>query len=75
MALVFPAKTLTLASTPTFLTFSRKVSWINCLFFCASKICSNATLFNNQINKIKGFMSWNDFPTKLRNFLIKKLKA
>ena len=59
----------------SFEPFSRKVSWINSLFFRASKICSNATLFNNQINKIKRFMSWNDFPTKVRNFLIKKLKA
>ena len=59
----------------SFEPFSREVSWINSLFFRASKICSNATLFNNQINKIKRFMSWNGFPTKVRNFLIKKLKA
>ena len=30
---------------------------------------------NNQINKIKRFSSWNGFPTKIRNFLIKVLKA
>ena len=59
----------------SFEPFSRKVSWINSLFFRASKICSNATLFNNQINKIKCFMSWNNFPTKVRNFLIKKLEG
>ena len=62
-------------NSPSFEPFSRKISWINSLFFRASKICSNATLFNNQINKIKRFMSWNGFPTKVRNFLIKKLKA
>ena len=55
--------------------FSRKVSWVNSLFFRASKICSNPSLFNNQIMKIKRFMSWNGFPTKVRHFLIKRLKA
>ena len=59
----------------SFEPFSRKVSWINSFFCRASKICSNTTLFNNQINKIKRFMSWNGIPTKVRNFLIKKLKA
>ena len=59
----------------SFEPFSRKVSWVNSLFFCASKICSNPSLFNNQIMKIKRFMSWNGFPTKVRHFLIKRLKA
>ena len=59
----------------SFEPFSRKVSWVNSLFFRASKICSNPSLFNNQIMKIKRFMSWNGFPTKVRHFLIKRLKA
>ena len=48
----------------SFEPFSRKVFWINSLFFRASRICSNTTLFNNQIMKIKRFMSWNGFPQK-----------
>ena len=58
----------------SFEPFSRKVSWINSLFFRASKICSNASLFN-QIMKIKRYISWNGFPTKVRHFLIKRLKT
>ena len=59
----------------SFEPFIRKAFWINSLFFRASKICSNASLFNNQIMKIKRFMSWNGFPTKVRLFLIKRLKT
>jgi hypothetical protein len=33
------------------------------------------TLFNNQIETIKSFMSWNGYPNGVRNFLIKKLKT
>ena len=49
----------------SFEPFSHKVSWINSLFFRASKICSNASLFN-QIMKIKRFISWNAWFSQQR---------
>ena len=53
---------------------SRKITGINSLFFRASKICSNSLLFTQQIESLKSFMSWNGFPSTIRNFLICKLK-
>ena len=40
----------------------RKTAWIKCLVERAEKICSNKKLFENQLSKIKSFMSWNGFP-------------
>ena len=36
-------------------------------------ICSSKELFDNQIRKLKLFMSWNGFPTNIRALLINKL--
>ena len=38
-------------------------------------ICSIKTFFNNQIEMIKSFMSWNGYPISVRDFLIRKLKT
>ena len=38
-------------------------------------ICSNKTYFHNQIEMIKSLMSWNGYPTNIRNFLNRKLKT
>jgi hypothetical protein len=52
----------------SFESFNRKTTLINSLFYRAFKICSNQTLFDNQIRTLKSFMSWNGFPLKIRNF-------
>ena len=51
-------------------------TWVKSLYHRAFKICSTKTLFNNQIEIIKSFMSWNGYPFKsIQNFLMKKLKT
>ena len=59
----------------SFEPFSRKTAWVKSLFHRAFMICSNKTYFNNQIEMIKSFMSWNGYPINIRNFLIRKLKT
>ena len=53
----------------------KKLPWVKSLFHHAFMICSNKTYFNNQIEMIKSFMSWNGYPISKRNFLICKLKT
>ena len=59
----------------SFEPFHRKTAWVKSLFYRYFKICSSKALFNNQIETIKSFMSWNGYPNGVRNFLIKKLKT
>ena len=59
----------------SFEPFGRKVTWINSLFYCLSKIWSSSLLLNRPIHLLRSFMSWNVFPAKVRNLLIKKFKA
>ena len=59
----------------SFEPFPRKTAWVKSLFHCAFMICSNKMYFNNQIEMIKSFMSWNGYPISIRNFLIRKLKT
>ena len=40
----------------------------------ALKLCSNNCLFENQVRKLKSFMSWNGFPRTIRSLLTSKLK-
>ena len=54
---------------------SSKVTWINSLFYRAFKICSSSVLLNRQIPLLTSFTFWNGFPAKVRNLLIKELKA
>ena len=58
----------------SFEPFSRKTVWVKSLFHRASKLCSTSQLFENQVWKLKMFMSWNRFPHAIRNLLISKLK-
>ena len=58
----------------SFEPFFRKIVWFKFLFHRASKLCSTSQLFENQIRKLKIFMSWNGFPRAVRNLLISKLK-
>ena len=50
----------------------RKTAWIKCLVEHAEKICSNKKLFENQLSKIKSFMSWNGLPKYVGRSIIKK---
>ena len=50
----------------------QKTAWIKCLLERAEKICSNKKLFENQLSKIKSFMSWNGFPKYVGRSIIKK---
>ena len=58
----------------SFEPFSRKTAWVKSLFHRASKLCSTSQRFENQVRKLKMFMSWNGFPRAIRNLLISKLK-
>ena len=41
----------------------------------ANKICSSKKSFLEQVDKIKKFMSWNGYPSQIRNSGIKHLKS
>ena len=43
--------------------------WIKALHDCAMKICSSNKLLNDQINRIRTFMSWNSYPKYLGTVL------
>ena len=51
-----------------------KTSWIKALHDRATKICSSNELLKHQINKIKTFMSWNNYPKYVRDSFIKRLQ-
>ena len=51
-----------------------KISWARALFNRASRICSNHTLFQKQKLRIKKILSWNGFPSYIRNKLIKQFE-
>ena len=55
-------------------TFSRKTSWKKSLFYGAFRICSTKKRFENQVNTLKSFMSWNGCPNSIKNYLINKLE-
>ena len=40
----------------------------------AERTCSNKQLFNNQISKIKSFLSWNGYPSYVCNVILRKLR-
>ena len=50
-----------------------RTAWIKSLYRRARKICSTKELFEEQINSIKKFMSWNGFPKHVRKSLINRL--
>ena len=49
--------------------FSQTPWWIKALHDCAMKICSSNKLLNDQINRIRTFMSWNSYPKYLGTVL------
>ena len=52
-----------------------KTAWIKALHHRANKICSSKRSFLKQVDDIKTFMSWNDYPSHVRNSVIKRLKT
>ena len=52
-----------------------KTSWIKALYNHAHKICSNKKSLNKQISQIKAFMSWNSYPKRVQNSVIKRLQT
>ena len=52
-----------------------KTSWIKALYNHAHKICSNKKSLNKQISQIKAFMSWNSYPKRVQNSVVKRLQT
>ena len=52
-----------------------KTPWVKVLYQRAKKICSSKRSFLKQVDKIKTFMSWNGYPSHIRNLVIKRLKS
>ena len=52
----------------------KKTAWIKCLVERTERICSNKQLFDNQISMIKSLMSWNGYPSDVRNVILRKLR-
>ncbi len=52
-----------------------KTAWVKALYHRASKICSETSKFNNQISKIKLFLSWNGYPSYVTRSLLKRFKS
>ena len=48
-------------------------SQIKALYHRAHKICSNKQALDKQISQIKTFMSWNGYPKRVRNSVIKRI--
>ena len=52
-----------------------KTAWAKALYHRAKKIFSSKRSFLKQVDKIKTFMSWNGYPSQVRNLVIKRLKS
>ena len=50
------------------------IYWIKAFHDCATKICSSNKLLNDQTNRIKTFMPWNNYPKYIRDSIIKRLE-
>ena len=51
-----------------------KTSWIKALYHSTHKIYSSKQSLNKQISQIKTYMSWNGYPKRVRNSVIKRLE-
>ena len=59
----------------SFIPWRYKVAWVRALSHHSKKICSNVTLFENQIKNISRFLSWNGYPNYVRKSILNRLKA
>ena len=55
----------------SFTPWCRKIAWIRAFVHRAHKICSNICLLENELQRIAEFASWNGYPRRLANDLIK----
>ena len=51
-----------------------KISWVKTLHDHATTICCSNELLNDQIKRIRTFMSWNSYPKYVRNSIKKRLQ-
>ena len=51
-----------------------KTAWIKALYHRAKKVCTTKDQVNRQVDQIELFMSWNGYPSYVRNTFIKRLK-
>ncbi|XP_066914554.1 uncharacterized protein [Clytia hemisphaerica] len=49
-----------------------KISWVKSLINRAHKICSNQSLFKQQIKIVRQYLSWNGYPSHISNCIIKR---
>ena len=52
-----------------------KTAWLKALYHRAKKVCTTKDQFNRQVDQMKLFMSWNGYPSYVRNSFIKCLKS
>ena len=52
--------------------WSLKTAWVKSLISRSQKICSTETKLKRQLSNIRKFMSWNNYPSHVRNSLIKR---
>ena len=58
-------------SFDSYVPWNYKISWIRSLTSRAKKICDDNTL-STELSKIRKFASWNDFPKKICDGVIKR---
>ena len=67
--------------TGQYIDFTSQTPWklktacVKALYHRAKKIFSSKRSFLKQVDKIKTFMSWNGYPSHIRNSVIKRLKS
>jgi hypothetical protein len=61
-------------SFSSFTPWRLKTAWVKALYSRAYKICSNCKLFNNQVRRIDKFLSWNNFPKRVRRSILNRLR-
>ena len=52
-----------------------KTSWTKALYHRAHKICSNKQALDKHISQIKRSMSWNRYPKRVQNSLIRRIET
>ena len=61
--------------TGQYIDFTSQTAWVKALYHRANKICFSKRSFLKQVDNIKTFISWNVYPTHVRNSVIKRLKS
>ena len=56
----------------SYIPWGHKISWARALFNRANRICSSTNLLQGQKRRISNILSWNGFPSYVRNKLLKQ---